>query len=167
MTRQPCRSFFRAVRAVLIISGASFLLASCSTSAPKHLERAQSPQVIRGKALYLVSCSACHQPNGQGLEGIAPPLAGTRWPNESEDRLARIVLHGLRGPITVADKEYNLEMPAMGFFDDQDIAAILTYVRRTWGESSSPVNPEIVEKVRTQTRERSDSWTVEELLKSP
>ena len=123
--------------------------------------------MTRGKALYLVSCSACHQPNGQGLEGIAPPLAGTRWPNESEDRLARIVLHGLRGPITVADKEYNLEMPAMGFFDDQDIAAILTYVRAAWGKTTAPVTSEAVEKVRTQTREGSDSWTVEELLSSP
>jgi len=101
------------------------------------------------------------------LEGIAPPLAGTRWASESEDRLARIVLHGLRGPITVADKEYNLEMPAMGFFDDQDIAAILTYVRIAWGKTTDPVTSEAVEKVRTQTRERSDSWTVEELLHMP
>ena len=101
------------------------------------------------------------------MKGIAPPLAGTRWASESEERLARIVLHGLRGSITVADKEYNLEMPAMGFFDDQDIAAILTYIRAAWGKPAEPVTPEIVEKVRTQTRERSDSWTVEELLSSP
>ena len=78
--------------------------------------------------------------------------------------MARIVLHGLRGPIIVAEKKYNLEMPAMGFFNDQDIAAILTYVRTTWGKSSGPITSEAVGKVRTQTRERSDSLTVEELL---
>ena len=127
----------------------------------------ESPVVTKGKALYLVSCAACHQPNGQGSEGIAPPLAGTRWPNESEDRLARIVLHGLRGPITVAGKEYNLEMPAMGFFDDQEIAAILTYVRAAWGKPFSPVTLEAIGKVRNQTRERSDSWTIEELRQTP
>ena len=120
--------------------------------------------MTKGKALYLVSCSACHQPNGQGLEGIAPPLAGTQWPNESEERLARIVLHGLRGPITVAGKEYNLEMPAMGFFDDQDIAAILTYIRDTWGKPSQPATPKTISLIRAQNQDRADSWTIEELL---
>ncbi len=84
--------------------------------------------------------------------------------SESEGRLARIVLHGLRGPITVAGKEYNLEMPAMGVFDDQDIAMILTYVRSTWGKSDDPVTQETIGRIRTQTRKRTDSWTVEELL---
>ena len=154
----------RVLRVVLLIFGALFLLASCTTSGPQHHK---NPQIARGKALYLVSCAACHQVNGQGSEGIAPPLAGTRWASESEERLARIVLHGLRGPITLADKEYNLEMPAMGFFDDQDIAAILTYIRAAWGKSTGPVSWETIGKIRTQTRERSDSWTVEELLQSP
>ena len=144
----------------MFICGALFLLASCTTPYPQPHE---SPQIAKGKALYLVSCSACHQPNGQGLEGIAPPLAGTRWPSESEDRLARIVLHGLRGPITVAGTEYNLEMPAMGFFDDQDIAAILTYIRSAWGNPSRPVTREAIGKIRVLNRKRSDSWTIEEL----
>ncbi len=149
------------MRAVLFICGALFLLASCTTPYPQPPE---IPQIAKGKALYLVSCSACHQPNGQGLEGIAPPLAGTRWPSESEDRLARIVLHGLRGPITVAGKEYNLEMPAMGFFDDQDIAAILTYIRGTWGKPSQPATPKTISLIRAQNQDRADSWTIEELL---
>ena len=123
----------------------------------------KSPVETKGKALYLVSCSACHQPNGQGSEGIAPPLAGTRWPDESEDRLARIVLHGLRGPITVAGKEYNLEMPAMGFFDDQEIAAILTYIRTTWG-GKSQVEEEDVKRVRSAHKDRVLPWNVKELL---
>ena len=151
----------------MFISVALFLLAGCTTPAAQPLENANHPQVTKGKALYLGSCSAWHQPNGQGLEGIAPPLAGTQWPNESEERLARIVLHGLRGSITVADKEYNLEMPALGFFNDQDIAAILTYIRAAWGKPAGSVSQETIGKIRTQTRERTDSWTVEELLGSP
>ncbi len=149
------------MRVILLIFGALFLLASCTTSGPQHHKK---PQIARGEALYLVSCAACHQVNGQGLEGIAPPLEGTRWASESEERLARIVLHGLRGPITLADKEYNLEMPAMGFFDDQDIAAILTYIRAAWGKSDVPVTHETIGRIRTQTRKRTDSWTVDELL---
>ena len=154
----------RVLRVVLLIFGALFLLASCTTSAPQHHK---NPQAAKGEALYQVSCGACHQANGQGLEGIAPPLAGTRWASESEERLARIVLHGLRGSITVADKEYNLEMPALGFFNDQDIAAILTYIRAAWGKPAESVSEETIGKIRTQTRERIDSWTVEELLSSP
>ena len=154
----------RVLRVVLLIFGALFLLASCTTSAPQHHK---NPQAAKGEALYQVSCGACHQSNGQGLEGIAPPLAGTRWASESEERLARIVLHGLRGSITVADKEYNLEMPALGFFNDQDIAAILTYIRAAWGKPAGSVSEETIGKIRTQTRERIDSWTVEELLSSP
>ena len=154
----------RVLRVVLLIFGALFLLASCTTSAPQHHK---NPQAAKGEALYQVSCGACHQSNGQGLEGIAPPLAGTRWASESEERLARIVLHGLRGSITVADKEYNLEMPALGFFNDQDIAAILTYIRAAWGKPAESVSEETIGKIRTQTRERTDSWTVEELLSSP
>jgi mono/diheme cytochrome c family protein len=78
--------------------------------------------------------------------------------------LARIVLHGLRGPITVAGTEYNLEMPAMGFFDDQDIAAILTYIRDTWGKPSQPTTPKTISLIRAQNQDRADSWTIEELL---
>ena len=81
--------------------------------------------------------------------------------------MARIILHGLRGPITVAGKEYNLEMPAMGFFMDQDIAAILTYIRDTWGKPSRPVTRKTIGKIRALNRERSDSWTIEELLDAP
>ncbi len=154
----------RVLRVVLLIFGALFLLANCTTSGPQHHN---NPLAAKGKALYLVSCAACHQANGRGLEGIAPPLAGTRWASESEERLARIVLQGLRGSITVADKEYNLEMPAMGFFDDQDIAAILTYIRAAWGKPAESVSQETIGKIRIQTRERTDSWTVEELLGSP
>ena len=154
----------RVLSVVLLIFGALFLLASCTTSGPQHHK---TPQAAKGEALYLVSCAACHQANGQGLEGIAPPLAGTRWASEPEERLARIVLHGLRGPITVADKEYNLEMPAMGFFNNQDIAAILTYIQAAWGKSARPVTPEVISKIRAQTSERTDSWTVEELLDAP
>ena len=51
----------------------------------------------------------------------------------------------------------------MGFFDDQDIAAILTYIRAAWGKPSRPVTREAIGKIRVLNRKRSDSWTIEEL----
>ena len=125
------------------------------------------PLVEQGRGLYLVSCAACHLTKGQGLEAVAPPLAGTPWPNEPEERLARIVLHGLRGPITVAGRKYNLEMPAMGFFSDKELAAILSYIRYEWGRPSHPVTPEAIARVRAANRDRSDSWTIGELPAAP
>lgn len=152
-------------RATLLPATAIFLFINCTNPASHYTP--PNPQLIKGQALYQVSCASCHQPGGQGLEGVAPPLAGTRWPSESTARLARIVLHGLRGPITVAGTEYNLEMPAMGFFADEDIAAILSYLRFTWGQPSKPVSPEAIRQIRAQTRDRADSWTLPELQELP
>ena len=142
----------------------AFCSVSCMTIEPEPLEADPYSTVEAGKALYLVSCSACHQFDGKGLEGVAPPLSGTRWAHESEERLTRIILQGLRGPITVAGKKYNLEMPPMGFFKDHEVAEILTYVRTTWGNSSSSTDVNTIERIRAQTSDRSDSWTVEELF---
>ncbi len=151
--------------AALLLFPLIILFINCKN--PTARETIPGPQLTRGRALYEVSCASCHQPEGQGLDGVAPPLAGTHWPRESTGRLARIVLHGLRGPITVAGTEYNLEMPAMGFFADKDIAAILTHLRFTWGLPAQPVTPEAIRQIRAQTRDRADSWTLRELRGIP
>ena len=97
------------------------------------------------------------------MEGVGPPLAGSEWTLGSEERLIRIVLQGLRGPITVGNATYNLEMPAMGFFNDTDIAAVLSYIRNTWGNEAPHVTVESVASVRAATIDRTDSWTEPEL----
>ena len=136
------------------------LLAGCAQ--PEN-----TPKVDRGKLLYGYSCGACHQPDGLGMDGVAPPLRQSPWTLGSEDRLVRIALHGVRGPIEVAGGEYNLEMPGMGFFDDHDMSAILSYTRRAWGNSASPITGATVRRIRKETAGRGDSWTVEELIKLP
>ncbi len=152
------------MRVDFFIPWALFSFAGCAPPVPQSAEQSADIPPGNGKALYAVSCAACHQINGGGLEGVAPPLAGTKWPNESVERLTRIVLHGLRGPITVAGQEYNQEMPAMGFFDDHEIAAILSHIQITWGIASpAPVNPETIRRIRFKTQHRSDSWTMPEL----
>jgi mono/diheme cytochrome c family protein len=121
----------------------------------------------QGKELFLISCGACHQPHGMGQEGLAPPLVDSDWVLGSPQRLVRIVLHGLHGPINVKGKAFQLDMPALGVFDDDQIAAILTFVRREWGHTANPVEPDLVKTIRAETEKRDDAWTEAELLKVP
>ncbi len=122
----------------------------------------------RGKELYTLVCGACHQPHGNGQEGLAPPLKESEWVLGSEQRMIRMVLHGVRDAITVKGQKWELNMPAFNeALEDQQIADALTYVRREWGNSASPVSIEAVKKVRAATATREDSWTEAELLKIP
>jgi mono/diheme cytochrome c family protein len=118
-----------------------------------------------GKKVY-TTCAACHMANGQGVAGINPPLAGSEWVVGSEERLIRIVLHGLKGPITVAGKEYNSVMAPLGtVLKDDQIANVLSYIRQEWGNSAPEVKPETVARVRAETASQKEQWTAAELLK--
>jgi glucose/arabinose dehydrogenase/mono/diheme cytochrome c family protein len=108
----------------------------------------------KGKAAF-PTCAACHQPNGQGMAGLAPPLVGSRWVTGGIDALARIVLNGKTSGET--------SMPPLRSLDDETIAAILTYIRRSWGHQSEPVAAREVQWVRSQTESRSEPWTEAEL----
>ncbi len=125
----------------------------------------QQARFETGKLLFTSICAACHQPHGLGMEGLAPPLADSEWVLGSVDRLARIVLHGVRGPLKVKGVGYNLDMPGLGVLDDQQLAAILTYIRREWGHNATPVEPATLQQIRASLAQRQDAWTQEELLK--
>lgn len=125
----------------------------------------QQQRFESGRELYAVTCGTCHQAHGNGQEGLAPPLRDTEWTTGPASRLVRIALHGVRGPIQVKGRTYELEMPGMGVLDDDSLAAILTYLRREWGHTASPVDPEDVAKIRADTSERIDAWTEAELMK--
>ncbi len=120
-----------------------------------------------GRTMFEATCLACHQQNGLGQPGLAPPLVGSEWVSGPPARLIRIVLHGLRGPIKVKGESYELEMPALGVLDDEQIASALTFVRREWGHNFDPVDPAMVKKVRDETASREDAWTQLDLLKIP
>lgn len=129
--------------------------------------------IAKGEALYqLKGCSACHQLSGQGVPGQFPPLAGSEWVLEAvPSRLIRIPLNGLSGPITVKGQEWNSQMLALGATmpDNEDLAAILTYIRQAWGNTAPPVTPEQVEAVRKELAGRSEDntapWSTADLLK--
>jgi mono/diheme cytochrome c family protein len=76
----------------------------------------------------------------------------------------RIVLHGMRGPVNVQGKIWNLDMPSWAALSDEQIAGVLTYIRREWGHEASAVNPADVHSIRDWNQARKDGWTEAELL---
>lgn len=120
-----------------------------------------------GGQLYGLYCSACHAPDGKGATGGAfPPLAGSEWLIGDGRRSISIVLKGIRGPLVVLDRAYNLEMPPQeAVLDDKTIAAILTYVRSSWGNQYEGVTPELVKTIRAEHAGKKEPWTAPEVLK--
>jgi mono/diheme cytochrome c family protein len=94
-------------------------------------------------------------------------LVDSDWVTGSPDRLARIVLGGVRGPLNVKGRIWELEMPPVWVLSDTEIASLLTYVRREWGHQASAIPPEFIAKVRKDTETREEAWTEAELLKIP
>jgi mono/diheme cytochrome c family protein len=121
-----------------------------------------------GRKEYMALCAACHHPAGYGDAGKGPALIDSAWLDHDE-RLVRLVLYGLRGPVTVNGEPFNrdgaLEMPGTyKALDDQKIAGILTFVRREWRDGAAPVETAAVARIRAATFGRTDQWTEKELL---
>ncbi len=128
----------------------------------------ESKQFARGRQIYLNSCVACHGNDGNGMKFVAPPLAGSNWVLGSEERLARILFHGLSGPITVSGKLYDTPevqpvMPPLATLDNSDIAAVLSYVRREWGNDAEPISSKRISRLRIEAQGRTIPWTQAEL----
>ena len=125
--------------------------------------------VAKGEAVYGQVCIACHQSTGLGAPGQYPPLAGSDWVQGPATRLIRIPIHGLQGPITVKGQPWNAAMPAFGgappLDNDENLAAVLTYVRQAWGNKAPAITAEQVKSVRAETASRTTQWTADELLK--
>ena len=122
----------------------------------------------QGRVVYGKTCVACHQASGAGTPGQFPPLVGSEWVNEADPgRMIRAVLKGLQGPITVKGQTFNNVMVPWNSLSDEDIAAVITYVRgnKEWGNNASAVTPERVKAVREKVKTRPGSFTAEELLK--
>lgn len=104
-------------------------------------------QMEYGKQVYMTTCFACHQSEGQGIESVFPPLASSDYLNADVDRSIKVVLQGLQGEITVNGATYNNVMPSQAL-TDEEIANVLTYIYNSWGNSKDRVTPAMVAKVR-------------------
>jgi mono/diheme cytochrome c family protein len=126
------------------------------------------PDLARGKAVYENVCGLCHNNDGTGKPNQAPPFAGSEWALGSPSRMIRIPLVGLSGPLKVKDQEWNLAMPNMGAsLSDDDLAAVLTYIRQSWGNKASAITPEQVKAVKAEVGNRTQPWTAAELMAIP
>ena len=106
----------------------------------------QEKRFAAGHESFTQICAECHQPSGLGQEGVAPPLVDSEWVLGPPERLARIALNGLHGPLKVGKKTIDMEMPGLKALPDEQIASILTYVRREWGHEAGPVDPKLVDE---------------------
>jgi mono/diheme cytochrome c family protein len=127
-----------------------------------------------GKAIFDKTCALCHQPNGLGKADQFPPLAGSDWIlAPSPARIGRIVMKGLTGSVRVTTPRgpvsLNLTMPPPGDFvgNDEDVAAVLTYVRQQWGNNGSRIAPEQIKAIRAASAGKNGAWTQDELEKIP
>jgi glucose/arabinose dehydrogenase/mono/diheme cytochrome c family protein len=139
---------------------------------PQHLKGAVRKLFVRGAEIYEREghCGTCHQPDGKGLTASGfPPLAGTQWAIGDADRLIKLAMGGMMGPITVDGKDYPGLVPMTpfgGLLNDEDMASVLTYVRNSFGNKASPILPAQVKKIRRETKGKVGFYSPEELLKA-
>jgi mono/diheme cytochrome c family protein len=140
------------------------LLAGCAHNRKQVPVAAADP----GKTRFETYCAGCHLNEGPWMRGEAPPLEGSAWVAGPENRVIRIVLHGLHGPIEVQGQNYNQEMPGFApILTDADIASIVSYLRRRYGGAATPTPEAAVSLLRAANQGRKHYWTVDELIKEP
>ena len=123
-----------------------------------------------GAQYYEAQCATCHGADGAGLESLGPRLAGSSWVTGPSEVLARVVLHGLAGPIEVNGKAWNGVMPghaAMPGFDDETAAGLLTHLNRSWGHAGRAIDADFMARMRRETEGRVQFWTASELALVP
>jgi mono/diheme cytochrome c family protein len=108
----------------------------------------QAQKTDPGKAVYIKYCLACHQMDGSGVPGMYPPIQKTDWVSGDKNRLIKLVLNGIDGPIEVNGEEYNQAMPQHKFLTDQQVADVLTYIRKNFGNKADAITPAEVARVR-------------------
>jgi mono/diheme cytochrome c family protein/glucose/arabinose dehydrogenase len=124
-----------------------------------------------GAEFYQTICQTCHGEDGNGVQGLAPPLNQSEWVTGQKDILAAIVLYGLSGPVMVNNRMYqapeiNSDMPGIGYdptISNEQIAEMLSFIRKSWQNNADPVTSGEVEKVREKFSGREKPFTIQEL----
>lgn len=128
-----------------------FLLFACiltlSTSFTISHSRKHLQELKNGKEVYIQYCQSCHMENGEGLEGVYPPVAKTNYLKNTK-KIIDVILKGQFGEVIVNGKKYNTDMPAQPYLTDKQIADVLTYIRSNWGNKYPTVTPAQVKAQR-------------------
>jgi mono/diheme cytochrome c family protein len=101
-----------------------------------------------GKESYDTYCIACHQADGKGQKGVNPPLAGSSWVKGDVNVLIKTVLQGLTTPLEIEGVKYTNAMPSFDYLEDAEMANLLTYVRKNFGQMPDSVTVAQVKIVR-------------------
>jgi len=113
---------------------------------------------VDGKQLYGAKCAACHQGSGLGVAGVFPPVAASEWVIGDEKILTNILLHGVNGEMIVKGITYKGAMPAWKSLSDDELAAVLTYIRSDWGNAAPPIKAETIKIQRELTKARTEPY---------
>jgi mono/diheme cytochrome c family protein len=111
--------------------------------------KSKPERIELGRRLFTSICAACHQPTGQGLPNVFPPLASSDFLNADKNRAIKIVINGRQGEVIVNGRKFNNSMPKFPLGDD-DIANVLTFVYNSFGNAGLEVQPDEVKFLRTQ-----------------
>ena len=117
-----------------------------------------------GSEVYADNCASCHGEDGRGFGSVFPPLAGSDWVTGERRTPVRILLHGLQGPVDVAGRTFDGTMPGFGArLSDQETAAVLTFIRSSWGNAASAVTPEHVQRERESASGHAEPYRADDL----
>ncbi len=139
-------------------------------TAPAHLTDEAKKQYLAGQEIYFREghCVTCHQPNGQGLDPAFPSIAQSPYVTEDPERLIKLTLYGLMGPLEVNGKKYDGAVPMTpfgGMLQDEEVAAVLTFVRNSFGNKADPIPVAAIKKVRDANPGRVMLYNTADLLK--
>ncbi|RFP19402.1 MULTISPECIES: cytochrome c [unclassified Duganella] len=172
---RPVPRLVLAVVSALVIWAVGYIVLTQRNDAPELGDRrtlstlegkpAGAGGAADGAQVYAANCVACHQATGAGLPGVFPPLAGSEWVLAADQLPVNILLHGITGKLTVKDTAYNGQMPAFkDKLSDAEIAAVLSFVRSSFGNGAGKIGADIVKAERETGKDRKDPWNGDEDL---
>jgi mono/diheme cytochrome c family protein len=137
-----------------VAAGATLPAPGATAAAP--LSATEQLRFNAGKEVYSTICVSCHQPDGLGADKVAASIVGSPLALGNPAIPTRIVLHGKTGTVGT--------MPPVGQgLSDEQIANVLTYIRREWGHGASVVDAATIRDIRAATKARQKPWTEAEL----
>ncbi len=123
----------------------------------------------RGKAVFMMTCMACHQPTGMGIPGAFPPFDGSEYVQGDTRRLVALVIKGYMGPITVKGVNFNNILIAVDtqfpiLKENAKLADVLNYIRTAWSnKADAAITPDFVQKIRDEFKDRTTPWNAADL----
>ncbi len=126
----------------------------------------------RGKAVFMMTCMACHQPTGMGIPGAFPPFDGSEYVQGDTKRLVALVIKGYMGPIEVKGQKFNNILIAVDtqfpiLKENAKLADVLNYIRTAWSnKADAAITPDFIQKVRDEFKDRTTPWNAEDLAKA-